>query len=145
MRTLIATAAVVALFAGACSSDDSSDDTTTTTEPDVEAAFSEFCETATTYIDELNEYTGLFSDEPATITVGQVKEGSEGLKESAEAVKADSDSLQKAIEDYNEIQKEKAEEQEKSTGTTSTMVVLSISSRPSWQSARLRLPRQLKS
>ncbi|MCO5322701.1 MAG: peptidoglycan-binding protein [Microthrixaceae bacterium] len=126
MKRIFALVAVLALFGAACSSDDSgdsSDDTTTTTEPDVEAAFSKFCETATTYVDDLNEYTGLFGDEPATITVGQLKEGSENLKKAGDDVKADSENLQKAIEDYNKVQEENAKQQEKDTGTTSTTIV----------------------
>lgn len=125
MKTLIGLAAVLALFAGACSSDDSSEEstTTTTTEPDVEAAFSAFCDSATTYVDDLNEYTGLFSGEPASITVGQVKAGSSELQEAADSLSADTESLEQAITDHNKIQEEKAKEQEESTGTTSTTIV----------------------
>lgn len=125
MKRILALAAVLALFGAACSSDDSSEEstTTTTTEPDVEAAFSDFCESATSYVDDLNAYTGLFSGEPASITVGQVKDGSSQLKAAAEQVRTDADSLDQAIKDHNQVQEERAKEQEKSTGTTSTTIV----------------------
>ncbi|MFV0315335.1 MAG: peptidoglycan-binding domain-containing protein [Microthrixaceae bacterium] len=129
MKRLLALAAVLALFGAACSSDDSSETTTsaaaetTTTDPDVEAAFSAFCESATTYVDDLDQFTGLFGDSSASLTVGQIKEGSATLDEDADAVQKDADALEKAIDDYDKVQKDNEAKEEESSGTTSTTVV----------------------
>ncbi|MCP4434539.1 MAG: peptidoglycan-binding protein [Actinomycetia bacterium] len=128
MKRLFAILTAALLIASACSSDDSetkeSDDkSTTTTLPDVEGAFSAFCESATTLVDDLEEYTGLFSQGSTSLTVGQVKAGSEDLKAARGQVEQDATALQDSIDDFNSIQEQNAKDQEEQTGTTSTTVV----------------------
>ena len=132
MKRLLAILFTATLVASACSSDDdpddSSDESTTTestgtTLPDVEGAFSAFCESAVGLVDELEQYTGLFEQTPATLTVGQVEQGSAGLKEASAQVEQDAQALEESIEEFNSIQAQNAAEQEAATGTTSTTVV----------------------
>ena len=128
MKRLFAIVFAAALVASACSSDDSDSsdddsDTTGTTLPDVEGAFSAFCESAVDLVDELEQYTGLFAETPATLTVGQVEQGSEGLTEASAQVEEDAEALEDSIDEFNAIQEQNAKDQEEATGTTSTTVV----------------------
>jgi peptidoglycan hydrolase-like protein with peptidoglycan-binding domain len=133
MKRLMAILFAGALMASACGSDDDSADesgdesttteSTATTLPDVEGAFSAFCASAVELVDELEQYTGLFEQTPATLTVGQVEQGSQGLKDASAQVEADAAALEDSIEQFNAIQEQNAAEQEAATGTTSTTVV----------------------
>lgn len=131
MKRLLALLFAAALVAAACSSDDDSGDSedgsttesTETTLPDVEGAFSAFCDSAIDLVDELEQYTGLFEESPATLTVGQLDEGSSGLKEASAEVEDNAASLEDSIEEFNAIQEQNAKDQEEATGTTSTTVV----------------------
>ncbi|MGI9579013.1 MAG: peptidoglycan-binding domain-containing protein [Microthrixaceae bacterium] len=132
MKRLLAILFAAALVASACSSDDDSGDSddessatesTDTTLPDVEGAFSAFCESAIDLVDELEQYTGLFEESPTTLTVGQVEEGSSGLTDASALVEENAAALEESIEEFNAIQEQNAKDQEEATGTTSTTVV----------------------
>ena len=104
---LLTTVLAVVPALSACSSDDEAKatsttkkeaaSTTTTTEPDVPAAVAAFCGSANAYVETLDQYTGLWSGEPAGLTVGDVQEGIGKLGQQREAVQQDAAALAAAV------------------------------------------------
>ena len=101
MKRILSILAVGVMLLGACSSDDS-DDTTATTEaePDVEQALSTFCEDGDTYVEALDTYGQIFTEEEPT--VGDLKEGADPLMDAREQAQDSGDDLKAAIEQQEE-------------------------------------------
>ncbi len=101
MKRILSILAVGVMLLGACSSDDS-DDTTATTEaePDVEEALSTFCEDGDSYVEALDTYGQIFTEEEPT--VGDLKEGADPLMDAREQAQDSGDDLKAAIEQQEE-------------------------------------------
>lgn len=96
MRRIIPLMLVGALVLGACSSDDSdSDDSGSASAPaDLDTAIADFCAATEDYVDVLDQYGKLFSDD--ALTVGQLNVDAEELASSRDDVEAAVDEVEAA-------------------------------------------------
>ena len=125
-RILVPVIAATIILTG-CSSDTKDTTTTTakekattTTEPDVAAAVEAFCGSANTYVETLNGFTGLWSGEQPTLTVGDVQDGVAKLFDQRDTVQQDAADLQAAVAAVDAQQADA--ETEDPTATTSTLL-----------------------
>ncbi len=130
MRRYVAILAAGALFLAACGDDDdaSSDTTTppdttvTTAAPDVEEALGAFCDASDTYIDALDTYGMIFTDEEPT--VGDLSDGLEPLTEAGAEAEAAGAALREAVDQQ---MKEAEEAMEAGETPPSTVVTVEVS------------------
>ena len=132
MRKVLAILAASMLFLAACGDDDDTSSPTTaeapttaaptTAAPDVEEALANFCDEGETYIDALDTYGMIFTDEEPT--VGDLSNGLEPLEAAGEQAQAAGQELTAAIEQ----EKQEAEDAVAAGETPpSTLVVVEVS------------------